>query len=110
MKVLTKSLILDWIPAHTYTKTQLTACQHIHLCRLFRDQNSLALWQNDHTCYQFKLCKCRKIAKKHKWLMEQVFLCVAFPPWTICRVSPQYMVIHQQMLIAQALHRLRILA
>src|SRR5258708_29924491 len=70
-----------------------------------------ALWQSDPRRYQIQPGQRSQVAKQHQWLVKLVLLgIIATPARAMAGIGPQNMIVDNEMLIAQALHRLDILA
>src|SRR5713226_9502995 len=99
-------LVLYRIPAYSYAKANLAACENVHLRRLLGDERGLPLREDDDSRNQFQACQRREVAEEHEWFVEHILLSVTLPTWPVRGISTQNVVIRDKVTVTQPLRRL----
>src|SRR5262245_52355379 len=107
MEVLIERLILDLVPPDTNAQPHASATEHIHLRRLFRDKDGLALWHDNDASDQFESGRQRgKVAEEYEWLVKHGLAGIGSAPvGAILYAGANDMVVDEEMIEAHLLDR-----
>jgi hypothetical protein len=107
-EVFTERVVLDIVPANADAETQATLAQHVDLRRLLGHESGLTLGENENARDQLEpRGHRREKTKEHHGLVKRVLVGVGPSQAGLPgRVSAQYVVIDEQVVIAEPLGRL----
>ena len=104
-------LVLEVVPAAADAEDQPPAAQNVHLRRLLRDERRLALREDHDAADQLDaLGQPGEVAEERERFVEGAHVGVGPRPAASFGIGAEHVVVGEQVVVAEALHRLRVVA